>query len=145
MNKPNQVVPSFASVYLTADTGALVDAPVLFDIIETDGSSPGIYDKTTGTFTAPVSAWYDIDVQLQGTLTALYIIKNGDTNFPPMAVNPTALAITNMRTRLKLAFGETLQVYVTGTVIALGGITPDGRASNAIFTMVKRFDDTKTF
>lgn len=145
MNKPNQVVPSFASVYLTADTGALADAPILFDILETDGSDPGIYDKTSGTFTAPVSAWYDIDAQLQGTLTELYIVKNGDTNFPPMAIDPTGLAITHMRTRLKLALGETVQVYATGSVVALSGTTPNGRSSNAIFTMVKRFDDTKTF
>ena len=145
MSRPNQVIPSFVSVYLTADTGALVDAPILFNVIETDGSDATIYDRTTGTFTAPVSAWYDVEVQIQGTLTELYIVRNEDTNFPPMAINPTGLAITHMKTRLNLALGETVQIYASGTVIALGGITPEGRASNALFTMVKRFDDTKPF
>ena len=145
MNKPNQVVPSFVSVYLTADTGALADDPILFNIIETDGTDVGMYDRTTGTFAAPVSGWYDIDVQIQGTLTELYIVRNGDTNFPPMAIDPTGMANVFMRTRLQLALGETVQIYATGTVDALAGITPEGRASNAIFTLVKRFDDTKTF
>ena len=147
MNKPNQVIPSFVSVFRTSDQVLAVAGVILFDVIETDGTDANIYDRTTGTFTAPVSAWYDIDVQIQGPLTELYIIRNGDINFPVIGVDPTDDLVAHIRGRMKLALGETVQVFATGTVTALftaasGAIT---RASNTIFTMVKRFDDTKTF
>ena len=55
MNKPNQVVPSFASVFLTANQ-TLVNEVILFNILETDGTNVNIYDRTTGTFTSQISA-----------------------------------------------------------------------------------------
>ena len=149
MNKPNQVVPSFSSVYLTADQTLIAAwTVILFDIIETDGTNPSIYDPTTGEFTAPSSAWYDIDVQLQtsAALTGLRIVRNGDINFPPIAIAPPD-ANAFLRLRLKLGYGETVRVEGFGAVdvLALAGTTPEARVSNALFTMVKRFDDTKTF
>ncbi len=132
--------------YLSADTGVLVNAPILFNIVETDGSDSSIYDKTTGTFTSPVSAWYDIDVQLLATLTSLYVVKNGDIVFPIIGiVPPVGLALSHLKGRVKLAMGETLVVYASGTVNANTGLVPNAHVSNTIFTMVKRFDDTKTF
>lgn len=80
MNRPNQVVPSFSSVYLTADqTLAAAWTTILFDIVQTDGSDASIYSSTTGEFTAPVSAWYDIIVRLQTSapLTGVRVVRNG--------------------------------------------------------------------
>ena len=148
MNKPNQVVPSFVSVYLVADQvigGAF--APVLFDVIDTDGTCPTIYDPLTGNFTAPVSGWYDLDGQFvsAAALAGVRIIKNGDTGFPIMGKIPVDTSV-NMRIRVKLGCGETLRFEAsTGTILANAGLVPDAKASNAIFTLVKRFDDTKTF
>nr|QBK86303.1 MAG: C1q domain protein [Marseillevirus LCMAC102] len=151
MNKPNQVVPSFVSVYLVANQtlGANYEI-VLFDIIETDGTNTSIYDRTTGEFTAPCSGWYNLEVQLTTdvTLTGLRIIRNGDTNFPPIARIPADVS-ADLTLRCKLGAGETLRVEADTSagadVLALAGTTPDARTSNAIFTLVKRFDDTKTF
>ncbi len=148
MNKPNQVVPSFVSVYLVANQtiGANYEV-VLFDIIETDGTNTSIYDSTTGEFTAPCSGWYDLVVQLTTNviLTGIRIVRNGDTNFPPIARIPADVS-ADLTLRCKLGAGETLRVEANGAnILALAGTTPDARTSNAIFTLVKRFDDTKTF
>jgi hypothetical protein len=149
MNKPNQVVPSFVSVYLLESQlmGGASYTPILFNIIETDGTTPKIYDSTTGEFTAPVSGWFDLDVQIISNvvLAGVRIIKNGDTNFPIMGRVPIDTEV-NMRVRVKLGFGETLRIEaINGIILALSGTTPDSRASNTIFTLVKRFDDTKSF
>lgn len=146
MNRPNQTVPSFASVYLTANTAALTDDPILFDIVETDGSTDNIYSSTTGRFQAPISGWYSLDVQLLATLTKLYIVKNGDTNFPVKGIVPANLLdMENIRVLVQLGLGETLAVYASGTVNALTGVAPTARVSNAIFKLVKKFDDSKIF
>lgn len=149
MNRPNQVVPSFSSVYLTADqTLAAAWTVVLFDIVETDGSTSSIYDPASGEFTCPVSGWYDLDIQLQSSalLTGVRIIRNGDINFPVSAIAPASIDV-HLRSRMKLGLGETLRVEGFGAVdvLALAGTTPDARVSNTIFTLVKRFDDAKIF
>jgi hypothetical protein len=149
MSQPYQIVPSFSSVYLTANqTIGAVWETILFNIIETDGTNPQIYNPTTGLFTAPVSGWYDLNVHLQtsATLTGVRIVKNGDPNFPCIARVP-ADGIADIYLRIQLGAGETLSVDVIGVanVLALAGTTPNARASNAIFTMVKRFDQTQTF
>ena len=149
MNRPNQVVPSFSSVYLSADqTLAGAWTIILFDIVETDGTDTTIYDRTTGEFTAPISAWYDVSVRLQTSalLTGIRIVKNRDINFPPIGRDPADTNV-NLDLRLKLGEGETVRIEGFGAVdvLALSGLTPDTRASNTVFTMVKRFDDTKTF
>ena len=147
MNRPNQVVPSFSSVYLSVDQ--IIPAAwtiILFDIVETDGTSPLIYDKTTGNFIAPESAWYDLYIQLQTSapLTGIRIVKNGDVNFPPIGRVPPADINCDLYLRTKLGQGETLRVEGFGitNVLATSGLTPNTRASNAVFTMIKRFQDT---
>lgn len=147
MNKPNQIVPSFISVYLLANQVVGAFTPLIFDIIDTDGSDPNIYDSITGQFTAPVSGWYDLDGQLvsSAALTGVRIVKNGDTSFPIMARIPVDTSV-NMRIRIKLGLGETLRFEASGgTILANAGTVPNAKASNVIFTLVKRFDDTKTF
>ena len=147
MNRPTQIVPFFVSVYLLANLVIGGYTTVLFDIIETDGTDPVIYNSGTGKFTCPVSGWYDLDVQLisAAALGGVRIIKNGDTNFPIMGLIPVT-ANANMRVRVNLGLGETLQIQALGgTILALAGTVPNARASNAIFTLVKRYDDTKTF
>ena len=147
MNKPNQVVPSFVSVYFLANQVVGVSTPLLFDIINTDGSDLNIYDSSTGQFAAPVSGWYDLDGQIISTaaLTDVKIVKNGDTNFPIMSRIPDNTSV-NMKIRIKLGLGETLRFEATGgTILANAGTVPDSKASNAIFTLVKRFDDTRSF
>ena len=146
MNRPNQTVPSFVSVYLTANTAALTVDPILFNIVETDGSTKNIYDATTGQFQAPISGWYTLDAELYANLTELYIVKNGDVNFPVKGVVPAGvLGMESIRMDVKLGLGETLALYASGTVNALTGGTPNARASNATFKLFKRFDDTKIF
>ena len=147
MNKPNQVVPSFVSVYLVADQIVGAFSPVLFNIVNTDGTDSNIYDSLTGQFTAPISGWYDLDGQILSAapLTGIRIIKNGDTSFPIMSRVPT-IADVNMRIRVQLGTGETVSFEGEGgTILANAGTVPDAKASNALFTLVKRFDDTKTF
>lgn len=150
MNKPNQVVPSFTSVYLLANQtlNNISWEVILFNIIETDGSDPSIYNRLTGEFTAPVSAWYDMIVQLQTSepLSGIRIVRNGDINFPSIGRSATS-TLTDLHLRIKLGLGETLRVEGFGgtDVLALSGMIPDTRSSNTLFTMVKRFDDTKTF
>ena len=70
--------PVFVSVYLTTDV-APGGGPVLFDIIETDGSTPGLYDPATGNFIAKISGWYDLSLGFLtiDPLTKLYIVKIG--------------------------------------------------------------------
>ena len=150
-NPPNQVIPSFSSVYLLADQviGAGVWTTILFDIIDTDGTNPGIYDPTTGEFTAPVSGWFDIKSQLRvSAISDLRIVKNGDINFA-IGGRPTTSSIGDIFLRTILGKGETLRVEINitagGTVFALAGTVIESRSSNIIFTLVKRFDDTKTF
>ena len=148
MSKPNQVVPSFVSVFLLADQvfGAL--GTVLFDIVNTDGSSDNIYDSATGQFRAPVSGWYDIEAQFAttgGPLTEILIVRNGDTSFPVMGLVPSGDEI-HMKRRIKLGLGETLRFEASGgTILANAGTVPNAKASNILFTLVKRFDDTKPF
>ncbi len=151
MNKPNQVVPSFVSVYLSKSLGLAFPAVwtiIPFDIIETDGTDPVIYDPITKEFTAPVSGWYDFDIQLQTTqtLTGIRVIRNKDVNFPVIGRVPSGTD-PDIRVRLKLGLGETVRVEVlgAGNISDTASLTPDARVSNAIFTLVKRFDDTKTF
>jgi len=152
MNRPDQVVPSFASSFLLANqvlTGAGTWDVILFNIIETDGSTPGIYDAVTGEFTAPCSGWFDIESILQSTapLTGgVRVVRNGDTVFPTLALVSTD-TINVIKRRLQLALGETVRIEANGTasILATAGTTPNARASSAIFTLVKRFDDTKTF
>jgi hypothetical protein len=148
-NKPYQVVPSFCSTYLVANqlmTGSW--GVILFNIIETDGTEPAIYDPTTGQFSAPTSGWYDMDVQLQSAtaLTGVRIVRNGDTNFPPMSEVP-ATANVSLKLRIQLGLGETLRVEAIGAVnvLALSGTSPNARVSNVIFTLIKRFEDTRNF
>jgi len=149
MNKPNQVVPSFVSVFLITDqvVGVTLE-PLLFDVIDTDGTSDNIYDATTGQFRAPVSGWYDIEGQFAttlGPLTGIVIVKNGDTGFPVMGLIPVGEEI-HIKRRIKLGLGETLRFDASGgTILANAGTTPNAKASNILFTLVKRFDDTKTF
>ena len=149
MNPPNQVVPSFSQVFLTANQSIGASSEVvLFDIVETDGSNSSIYNSTTGQFTAPVSGWYRVRAQLQSStaLTGITIVKNGDTNFPiigrvPVDTNAELEVLT------QLGLGETVQIQAQGVadVLALSGLSPDTRASTALFILTKRFDDTKTF
>jgi len=150
-NPPNQVIPSFSSVYLLADQviPAGVWTTILFDIIDTDGTNPSIYSPTTGQFTAPVSGWFDIKAQLRvSAVSDIRIVKNSDVNFPVEA-RPTQATTGDISLRTKLGKGETLEVQIIiaggGSVFALADTTPDARSSNTIFTLVKRFDDTKTF
>ena len=148
INIPNQVVPSFVSVYLLSNQviGGLY-TPIFFNIIETDGTFPVIYNSLTGQFTAPFSGWYDLDGQIKSAapLTGLRIVKNGDTNFPIVGMVPIDINV-NMRVRVQLGLGETVRFEaVGGTILALAGTVPNARASNAIFTMVKRFKDTRFF
>lgn len=149
MSQPYQIVPSFSSVYLTADqTLAGTWTVVLFDIVETDGTTPTIYNRSTGEFSAPVSGWYDVRVRLQTSapLTGIRIVKNGDTNFPCIARVPDD-TIVDLDLRIQLGLGETVRVEGIGAVdvLALAGTVPDARTSNAVFTTVKRFDETKSF
>lgn len=148
-NRPYQVIPSFCSVYLVANqlmTGSW--GAVLFNIVETDGTESDIYNSTTGQFTAPTSGWYDMEVQIQSSaaLTGLRIVRNGDTNFPAISRVPTTSNI-DLKLRVLLGLGETLRVDAIGAVnvLALSGTSPNARVSNAIFTLIKRFEDTRNF
>jgi len=152
MNRPRQVVPSFVSTFLLADqtlTGAGTWDVVLFDIVEPDGSTTGIYDSTTGEFTAPCSGWFDIESQLQSSAAlagGVRIVRNGDTSFPLLATISTD-TINTIKRRIRLSIGETVRIEANGTadVLANAGTTPDARASYAMLTMVKRFEDSEIF
>ncbi len=137
---PYQTIATFVCCYLTADVTPTGPGPILFNIIETDGSGTSVYNSTNGRFTAPTSGWYDIEVNLttSAPLTNLRIIKNDDTNFPVYGTNPS-ISEPNLKVRLNLGFGEFITVQSAGaTILALAGTTPNQRASSAIFTLIKR-------
>lgn len=151
MNKPNQVVPSFSHVILSSDQKIPSSwTVILFDIINTDGTDKDIYDASTGEFSAPVSGWYDIQVNIElssAGLSGLRIIKNRDVNFPVIAAGVLP-KIASLFTRVKLGLGESLRVEVYGpeTVLALSSAPPPAAyASTCTFTLAKRFDDAKSF
>jgi hypothetical protein len=147
--RPNQVVPTFSSVYLSVDqTLPGVWTVILFDIIETDGVDLNIYNRLTGEFTAPESAWFDVMVNLQTSalLSGIRVVKNGDINFPIIGRVPDGINV-ELFVRIKLGAGETVRVEGLGAVdiLATSGLVPNTRASNAVFTMIKRFQDTRPF
>jgi len=142
MSRSYQVVPPFVSVELLDDISGLTDDPILFDIINTDGESEKIYDSSLGTFTSPLSGWYDMEVTLQGTLTKLYFVKNGNATFPVHGVNPTGVGLIHTKKRLILSEGETISIFASGGVTADSKMSPNAKASNAIFTLVKTFSST---
>lgn len=151
MSRPRQVVPSFVSTFLLEDqtlTGAGTWDVVLFDVVEPDGSTSGIYNATTGEFTAPFSGWFDLESQLQtsATLTGIRIVRNGETSFPLIAFDPPD-SVATIKKRVRLSLGESLRIEANGTadVEANAGTTPDAKASYAIFTMIKRFEDSEIF
>ncbi len=137
---PYQTIPSFVTVSLTSDVTPSGPGTILFNIIETDGSTTGIYNPINGRFTAPSSGWYDIEISLQtsAALSNLRIVKNDDINFPVYGINPDTTTVF-IKVRLNLGLGEFITIQSDGAIIrALAGTTPNQRASSAIFTLVKR-------
>src|SRR5947207_661941 len=112
---PYQTIPSFVVVYLTSNVTPAGPGTILFNIIETDGSTPGLYNPVNGRFIAPVSGWYDLEVCLQTSapLTNLRIIKNDDTNFP---IFGQVCSSTNVfiKVRVNLGVGEYLNIQSAG-------------------------------
>ena len=139
----------FSSVFLTLDQ--LIPGTwetIIFQRVETDGQHPNVYNNTTGQFTAPVSGWYDVEVQIQSdvALSGVRIIRDGDGDFPIVARVPTDRD-ADIKARVRLADGETTSIQVIGpaTVEAFAGTTPNARVTNAIFTLVKAYNGISNF
>lgn len=139
----------FSSVFLTLDQIIPTDwTTIIFQRVETDGQFTTAYNNTTGKFTAPVSGWYDVEVQIQSdvALSGVRIIRDGDGDFPVVARTPTDRE-ADIKARVRLADGETTEVQVLGsaTVEAFAGTVPNARVTNAIFTLVKAFNEISNF
>ncbi len=146
---------TFVSVFRGSTPQTIPDATwttVLYNVVETDGTSNTIYDPTTGRFSAPVAGWYDIEAQIQwtaaaGAAPAIRIVKNGDTNLPAFVRSGDATSILlNIKLRLFLGRGEFVEVQVIqnsgGGLDILEVLDPQtqgepGRCSSGNLTLIK--------
>jgi hypothetical protein len=143
---------SFATTFLSADqvlTGVGTWDVVLFNIVEPDGSSTGLYNSTTGAFTSQISGWYDVTMHLQSSAAlagGVRFVRNGETAFP-VSSSISTTSINDLTRRIFLAEGETIRIEANGTasILATAGTTPDARASYSIFSLIKRAEDVNVF
>jgi hypothetical protein len=88
MNRLNQAISSFVSVYLLSNQ--VIESSytsILFNIIETDGTTFKMYNSIRGEFTVPVNGLFRLDGQIitSPVLSGVRIIKNGNVNFSIMS------------------------------------------------------------
>ncbi len=143
--------PTFVNVFRGSTNQSIPNAAwttVLFNIIETDGTSNVIYDSPTGQFAAPVTGWFDIESQItwaSSITSSLRIIKNGNNTLPEFIQSNTAEQ-ADIKLRLFLGQNEFIQVQALqaseGAINILASIDPStlgqpGRCSSGTFTLVK--------
>jgi len=145
--------PTFATVFRGSTNQSIPNGTwttVLFNIIETDGSSNVIYNSTTGTFTAPVSGWYDIEAQItwaSAVAGALRVIQGESTTLPAfIRSTSTVFPLISIKYRTFLGQNEYVRIQARqpsgGPINILATIDPGtlgqpGKCTSASFTLVK--------
>jgi len=143
-------IPTFVNVFRGSSNQSIATATwttILFNVIETDGSSNVLYTSNNGQFIAPESGWYDIEAQVtwaSSIIAALRIIRNGNTSLP--AFIQSRAAAQNLSTiKLRLFMGENEYVQVqayqaTGgpiDIVPTTTLVAPARSTSGTFTLIK--------